>query len=67
MGGVQQHPKLNPTEQLLDELKHRLHGRPPHLTSVSDLTNVHAAELAEIRADKLQNLMEAFPEKYRLL
>ncbi|MCJ8742712.1 hypothetical protein PDJAM_G00085370 [Pangasius djambal] len=30
---------LNPTEHLWDELEHRLHPRPPHPTSLPDLTN----------------------------
>ncbi|XP_053531694.1 beta-sarcoglycan isoform X2 [Ictalurus punctatus] len=39
-----QSPDHNPTEHFWDELEHRLHLRPPHTTSLYDLSNALVAE-----------------------
>ncbi|MCI4379485.1 hypothetical protein PGIGA_G00228800 [Pangasianodon gigas] len=39
-----QSPDLNPTEHVWDDLEHGLHTRPPHQTSMPDLTNDLVAE-----------------------
>lgn len=50
-------PDLVPNELLWDELEHR----PPHPTSVPDLTNVLEAKWDQIHTVTLQNLIKNLP------
>lgn len=51
-----QWPDLNPSEQLLDELEHRLRARPSCPTAVPDFTNALLTEGTQIPTDMIQNV-----------
>lgn len=56
--GPAQSPDLYPTEHRWDDLEHRLHFRPPHLTLVPDLTNALVSDWRQIPTAAPQDLVE---------